>query len=103
MTGQDHASAHWSVRFSPATVRALDRLPRRTAAAVTEFCTGTLPRDPARLTTSLGYDLAGWQMARRGDYRILVQLISDDRVLLIGRIEHRDLHRRTEHDSDDKS
>lgn len=27
--------------------------------------------------------------SRRGDYRVLVQIISEDHVLLIGRIEHR--------------
>jgi mRNA-degrading endonuclease RelE of RelBE toxin-antitoxin system len=41
------------------------------------------------MTKPLRYELEGWYVARRGDYWVLIQIIEDDRVLLIGRIQHR--------------
>ncbi len=79
----------WSVELSPTTVRALDKLPHKVAAAIVEFVTVTLPGDPRRLSKPLRYELSGWHVARRGDYRITFRILDDDQVLLIGRIEHR--------------
>lgn len=85
----------WSVQFSPAAIRALDRLPYKIAAAIAEFVTGTLPADPYRLSKPLRFELEGWRVARRGDYRVTFRALGDDRVLYIGRIEHRaDAYRR---------
>lgn len=81
--------APWSVRFSPTAIRALDRLPLKVATAIAEFVTGTLPTDPYRLSKPLRFEFAGWRVARRGDYRVTFRILEDDRVLLIGRIEHR--------------
>jgi mRNA interferase RelE/StbE len=58
-------------------------------AAIVEFVTTTLPNDPHRLSKPLRFELAGWRVARRGDYRVTFRLLEDDRVLYIGRIEHR--------------
>lgn len=79
----------WRVEFSPAAVKALDRLPAKIGAAVVEFCTHTLPQNPHRVTKPLRYELEGWHVARRGDYRVILQIIDTDQVLLIGRIQHR--------------
>lgn len=81
--------AHWAVQLSPSADRALGRLPHKVAAAVVEFLTATLPENPERLSKPLRFELAGWRVARRGDYRVTFRLIEDDRVLYIGRIEHR--------------
>lgn len=81
--------AHWAVQLSPSADRALGRLPHKVAAAVVEFVTATLPENPERLSKPLRFELAGWRVARRGDYRVTFRLIEDDRVLYIGRIEHR--------------
>lgn len=78
-----------SVHFSPTAIRALDRVPPKVATAIAEFITATLPTDPYRLSKSLGFEFAGWRVARRGDYRVTFRTLEDDRVLLIGRIEHR--------------
>jgi len=59
------------------------------AAAIAEFITGTLPTDPHRLSRPLRFELAGWRVARRGDYRVTFGIIDDGRVLYVGRIEHR--------------
>lgn len=81
--------APWSVQLSPTAVRALDRLPHKIAAAIVEFVTGTLPADPYRLSKPLRFEFEGWRVARRGDYRVTFRALEDDRVLYIGRIEHR--------------
>jgi mRNA-degrading endonuclease RelE of RelBE toxin-antitoxin system len=79
----------WSVELSPPAVRALEKLPHKIAAAIVEFVTVTLPSDPRRLSKPLRYELSGWHVARRGDYRVTFRILDDDHVLLIGRIEHR--------------
>ena len=70
-------------------VRALDRLPHKVATAVVEFVTGTLPADPYRLSKPLRFEFEGWRVARRGDYRVTIRALDNDRVLYIGHIEHR--------------
>ena len=86
MTGGDEP---WSVQLSPTAVRALDRLPHKVAAAIAEFVTATLPADPYRLSKPLRYEFEGWRVARRGDYRVTFRALDDNRVLYIGRIQHR--------------
>lgn len=79
----------WAVRLAPTAVRALDRLPHKVAAAIAEFITATLPTDPHRMSKPLRHELAGWRVARRGDYRVTFRILDDDHTLLIGRVEHR--------------
>lgn len=79
----------WSVQLSPSAVRAIDRLPHKVAAAVAEFITSTLPGDPYRLSKPLRFELAGWRVARRGDYRVTFRLIEDSNVIYVGRVDHR--------------
>ena len=86
MTRRD---APWSVQLSPTAVRALNRLPHKVAAAIAEFVTATLPADPYRLSKPLRFEFDGWRVARRGDYRVTFRTHEDDRVIYIGRIEHR--------------
>ena len=85
----------WSVQLAPAAARAIDRLPHKIAAAMVEFITGALLTNPRRMSKPLRHELVGWHVARRGDYRVNIRICDDDRVLLIGRIEHRSqLYRR---------
>lgn len=81
--------APWSVQLSPSAVRALDRLPHKVATAIVEFVTMTLPADPYRLSKPLRFEFEGWRVARRGDYRVVFRAFDHERVLYIGRIEHR--------------
>jgi mRNA-degrading endonuclease RelE of RelBE toxin-antitoxin system len=83
------APAAWSVELSPAAIRALERLPHKVAAAIAEFVTATLPTDPHRMSKPLRFEFEGWRVARRGSYRVTFRAFEDDRVLFIGRIEHR--------------
>ena len=77
------------MQLSPAAIRALERLPHKVAAAVAEFITATLPTDPYRLSKPLRFELSGWRVARRGDYRVTFRILEDDRVSFVGRVEHR--------------
>ena len=81
--------AAWRVEFSPPAVRSLDRLPEKVAAAVVEFVTTTLPADPNRMSKPLQGNLSQWRVARRGEYRVTLQILEEDKIILIGRIEHR--------------
>lgn len=79
----------WDVQLSAAAQRDLHRLPPKVAAAIVEFLTGALPENPRRLSKELTHELTGTRSARRGDYRVLFELLEDRRVLLVTRISHR--------------
>lgn len=79
----------WSVQLAPGALRALERLPHKVAAAIAEFITATLPTNPYKMSKPLRFELEGWRVARRGNYRVTFRALDDDRVLYIGRIEHR--------------
>ena len=83
------SASEWSVRLSPGAIRSLDRLPHKIAAAIAEFITDTLPTDPYTLSKPLRFELEGWRVARRGDYRVTFRALTNDQVLYVGRIEHR--------------
>jgi len=45
-----------------------------------------------RLSRPVRFEFRGWCVARRGDYRVTfraLRALEDDRVLYIGRVEHR--------------
>ncbi|GAA4421161.1 type II toxin-antitoxin system mRNA interferase RelE [Georgenia halophila] len=77
------------VELAPAAIRALDRLPAKIAAAVVEFVTTTMSTNPRRMSKPLRPPLEEWRVARRGDYRVIIQLDDVAGVILVGRIEHR--------------
>jgi mRNA-degrading endonuclease RelE of RelBE toxin-antitoxin system len=66
----------------------LDRLPFKIGAAVVKFCTAVLSDNPYWMAKPLRYELECWHVARRGDYRVILQILEHDNVLLIGQIEH---------------
>lgn len=86
MTGQ---GPRWGVRLTPTAERSLRRLPEKLAAAVLEFITRVLPTNPYRLSKPLRFELHGWRVARRGNYRIVFRIDDEAGVLHIGRIDHR--------------
>ena len=81
--------SHWELRAAPSAARALERLPEAVAAAIVEFMTGPLLRDPARVGKPLTRQLSGYWSARRGAYRLVYALEKDDRIVLVVRIDHR--------------
>jgi mRNA-degrading endonuclease RelE of RelBE toxin-antitoxin system len=80
----------YELLVTPPAARALSqRLPEPVAAAVIEFLTNTLIREPRRVGKPLRGELAGIWSARRGTYRILYRIAEDPREVIVLRIEHR--------------
>ena len=76
--------------LTPPEQRALTgTLPEAVAAAVIEFLTTTLIRQPTRVGKPLRDDLAGVWPARRGTYRVLYRIREDLREVVVLSIEHR--------------
>lgn len=76
--------------LTPPARRALTgKLPEAVAAAVIEFLTTTLTRQPARAGKPLRDDLARVWSARRGTYRVLCRIREDPREVIVLRVEHR--------------
>ena len=79
----------WQLEVSARARRDLDRLPPRIASAIVEFATRTLPENPERLSKPLTGELEGLRSARRGDYRVIFELRSEERIILLVRVGHR--------------
>lgn len=88
MTGKD--ASDYELVLTPPAPRALtDKLPEPVAAAVIEFLTTALVRQPHRVGKPLRDDLAGIWSARRATYRVLYRIHEDVREVIVLRIEHR--------------
>jgi mRNA-degrading endonuclease RelE of RelBE toxin-antitoxin system len=75
---------------TPPAARAIsEQLPEPVAAAVIEFLTTTLIREPRRVGKPLRRELAGVWSARRGTYRILYRVREEPREVVVLRVEHR--------------
>ena len=84
------ANGDYELILTPPARRALTgKLPEAVAAAVIEFLTTALVREPARVGKPLRDDLAGIWSARRGTYRVLYRIREDTREVIVLRIEHR--------------
>jgi mRNA interferase RelE/StbE len=65
------------------------RLPEAVAAAALEFIRGPLLLDPHRVGKPLRKDLEGFWAARRGQYRVIYQILDDVIVVEVVRVAHR--------------
>lgn len=79
----------YEVRIASTARRQLSRLPSRSALAVLEFITTVLPENPLRLSKPLTGDFHGLRSARRGNYRVLIEVDEATRTMLVVRIAHR--------------
>jgi mRNA-degrading endonuclease RelE of RelBE toxin-antitoxin system len=80
----------YALIVTPPARRALtERLPEAVAAAVINFLTTALVKEPRRVGKPLRGDLAGIWSARRGSYRVLYRLRDEPREVIVVRIEHR--------------
>ena len=67
----------------------LAQLTEGTAAAIVEFLLGALRENPHRVGVPLRRELAGLHAGRRGTYRITYQIIDDQHLVVVHRIDHR--------------
>ncbi|MGH1564542.1 type II toxin-antitoxin system RelE family toxin [Mumia sp. DW29H23] len=79
----------WRLEVASGARRELHRLPEKIAAAIVEFITTALLDNPLRVTKPLAGDLVAYRSARRGDYRVLVRVDEDERLVLVVRVAHR--------------
>lgn len=77
------------VELTNSAQRDLDAIAQRYAAAILQFAFSALAENPVRVGNRLGGDLAGLLSARRGDYRILYEIIDDEATVVVHRIRHR--------------
>jgi len=79
----------WSLQVAASAERTLSRLPEGVAAAIVEFLVGPPLESPERVGKPLRRELVGYHSARRGAYRIVYRILTDDHVVRVVRIEHR--------------
>jgi mRNA-degrading endonuclease RelE of RelBE toxin-antitoxin system len=87
-------SDRYEVRLSPGAARALEvgpprGLPVAAAFAVYEFLNGPLRQDPWRVSKPLHDELDGFRGARRGEYRVVLSIDEERRIVDVVRIDHR--------------
>ncbi|WP_131786275.1 type II toxin-antitoxin system RelE family toxin [Protofrankia symbiont of Coriaria ruscifolia] len=78
----------YKIAFTAPARRALRRLPEKVATAAVEFLYGSLAANPHRVGKPLQLQLAGPYSARRGDYRIIYRIDTDNHRVEIVAIEH---------------
>jgi len=75
---------------TPPARRALtDQLPEAVAAAVIDFLTTAVVREPRRVGKPLCGELAGIWSARRGTYRVLYRAHDERHEVVVLRTDHR--------------
>lgn len=79
----------WTLRVAASAERSLRRLPEGVATAIVEFMVGPLCEEPERVGRPLLRELAGYNSARRGAYRIVYRIVVEDHLVRVVRIEHR--------------
>jgi len=70
-------------------LRHLNKLPEKVRHAALESIFGPIADNPSRLCKSLVGELEGLWSARRGDYRVIYEILETDQVVLIHRVQHR--------------
>jgi mRNA interferase RelE/StbE len=79
----------YSLQVTRPAERQLARLPQGAAAAIVEFMLGALVENPRRVGGPLQRELVGLHSARRGAYRVVYQIIDDDHLVVVHRVDHR--------------
>lgn len=80
----------------PAARAIAESLPEPVAAAVIDFITGSLLKNPRRVGRELRNELAGIHSARRGSYRVVYRIDDNERTVTALRVDHRgDVYRTT--------
>jgi mRNA interferase RelE/StbE len=89
-------SDNYDLQLAASAARVIQKtLPEGVAAAVIEFMTGSLIRNPRRVGKPLRRELTGLYSARRGTFRIIYRIDDAENLVTVVRVEHRaDVYRR---------
>jgi mRNA interferase RelE/StbE len=79
----------YEVEVTPEALRHLELLPDKVRAAALEAILGPIAENPQRAGKSLVGELLGLHSARRGDYRIVYEVLEDEQVVVVHRVQHR--------------
>lgn len=82
-------SGDFEVAWTSTARRSLNRLPEKVATAIVEFVYGSLAANPPRVGRPLKLNLEGLHSARRGDYRVIYRIHTDQRSVDVIAVEHR--------------
>lgn len=80
----------YKVRLSAAALRAMEyELPRKVADAALAFILGPIRENPRRVGKPLKGPFINAYSARRGEYRIIYEIVDDEILIEITKIAHR--------------
>lgn len=79
----------WTVEVTSTFKRDLSQLPEKVAVAVVEFVLGPLQENPYRLSGPLHAELAGKRSAKRGHYRVLIEIDDESQIVYLLNVDHR--------------
>lgn len=79
----------YEITWKAGASRDLDRLPRAIASAVVEFVYGPLAQNPYRVGKPLRFELAGKRSARRGNYRVVYEILETAVEVQVIAVQHR--------------
>jgi mRNA interferase RelE/StbE len=79
----------YKVRLTSEALRTFNRLPEKVRGAVAETIRGPLAERPHVVGKPLLYELAGLHCVRRGDYRVVYQIVDETREVRVHRVDHR--------------
>jgi mRNA interferase RelE/StbE len=79
----------YEIEITPEGLRHLNQLPEKVRGAALAAILGPIAENPQRLGKPLLGELEGLQSARRGEYRIIYEIVEDEKVVLIHRVQHR--------------
>jgi len=78
----------WHIVLDGPAIRTMRALPPKVQWAVTEFLE-ILVENPYRVSKPLRVPLDGFRSARRGAYRVVLEIDEDERVVHVVRVDHR--------------
>ncbi len=79
----------YTIAFTPAARRRLDKLPLAAATALYEHLTGPVAENPHRLGKRLDEPFDEVRTTRRSEYRALYSIDDHERVVLVLAVAHR--------------
>lgn len=79
----------YEVEITPEGLEHLHRLSEKVREAALAAILGPIAENPQRLGKPLLGELEGLHSARRGDYRIIYEIVENEQVVLIHRVQHR--------------
>ena len=79
----------YEVKITPSGLRNLNRLHSKVRDAALATIFRPMAENPQRVGKPLMDELEGLRSARRGDYRIVYEILEDEMAVVIHRVQHR--------------